>query len=111
MKKNIAVVAVFGVALLLTWPIYSKIAQGRRNALYRTAIASFQRDLRVGMAKTGVKKYLDSRQVAYYPVRSSDSDKWAYEIKIGEEPSGLICERDVYVAIAFGPSDTLTEVS
>jgi hypothetical protein len=110
MKKNIALVAVFAVALVSTWPIYSKIAQGRRDAAYRTAIAPFQRDLRVGMAEAEVKKYLDSRQVAYYPVRSRDSDRWAYEIKIGEEPSSVICERDVYVALDFGSSDTLTDV-
>ena len=62
------------------------------------------------MTKTEVKKYLDSRQVAYYPVRSDDSDKWKYEIKIGEEPSSLMCERDVYVDLDFGPSNTLTDV-
>lgn len=107
MKKNIALVAIFGVALVSTWPVYSKIVQARRDAAYRAAIAPFQRDLRLGMTQTEVKKYLDSRQLKYFPVKFGGSDGWTYEIKIGEDPSSLICDWDVYVALEFGPDDNL----
>jgi hypothetical protein len=106
MKRNIAYIAVFVAALALTWPVYLKVVQARREAAYSAAIAPFQRDLRIGMARADVEKYLDSRHVRYYLVRVAGSDGPTYEIEVGEE--SFICEWNVYVALEFGAADTLT---
>jgi len=109
MKKRVALIAVFGLALLLTWPIYSRIRQRRRDVAYRTALAPFQRDLHLGMAEAEVRRYLDSRHLEYYPVRIGGSDGPTYEIKIGEE-NDLICEWDVDIALEFSSTDALTQI-
>ncbi len=110
MRKGIAL-AVFVVALVSAWLAYSKVTQARREAAYRAATAPFQRDLRVGMDRADVRKYLDSRKVVYYSVRYGGSDADTYEIKIGEEPDGLVCEAwTVYVALEFNTADKLREV-
>jgi hypothetical protein len=109
MKKRIALIVVFGVAMVSTWPVYSRIRQDRRDTSYRMALAPYQRDLRVGMAEAEVRQYLDSRHVEYYPVRFGCSDGPTYEIKVGEEDS-LICEWNVYVALEFGSADALRHV-
>jgi hypothetical protein len=109
MRKRNALIAVFALALALTWPVYSLIRQARRDAAYRTAIAPFQRDLHVGMAEEKVKRYLDSRHVEYHPVRLGGSNGPTYEIRVGEEDS-LICDRDVYIALEFGNAGGLREV-
>jgi len=108
MKSRIALIIVFGTALVATWPIHSKIAQARRNAVYQRAIAPFQRDLHLGMAKADVKHYLDSQHFEYFPVRIG-GDERTYEIKIGEE-DGLVCEWNVYIALEFSSNDALREV-
>ena len=102
--------AVFVAAMISTWFIYSKVTQVRRDDLYRTAIAPYQRDLHVGMSRADVDKYLDARQVPHYPVRLGGSDGVVYEIKIGEDPSTLICEWNVYIAFEFDHADTLTDI-
>jgi hypothetical protein len=110
MKTRFALIAVFGATLVSTWFIYSRITQARRDAVYRTAIAPYQKDLHVGMLRADVDKYLDARHVAHYPVRFGGSDGLTYEIKVGEDPSTLICEWNVYVALEFGPNDALKDV-
>jgi hypothetical protein len=62
MRKGV-VLAVFVVALVATWLTYSKITHARREASYRVAIASFKRDLRIGMDRTEVKNYLNSHSI------------------------------------------------
>jgi hypothetical protein len=100
-RKRNALIAVFVLALALTWPVYSLIRQAHRDAAYRTAIAPFQRDLHVGKAEEEVKRYLDWRHVEYHPVRLGGSNGPTYQIGVGEEDS-LICERDGYIALEFG---------
>jgi len=62
------------------------------------------------MARADVDKYLDAIHVAHYPVRFGGSDALTYEIKVGEDPSTLICEWNVYIALEFGPGDVLRDV-
>ena len=109
MKKRVALIAVFAVALALTWPIYSRIRQARRDSAYQTAIAQFQRDLHIGMRQADVRHYLDLRHVEYYPVRIGGGDGPTYEIKVGEE-NDLICEWNVDIALEFSSTDALTEI-
>jgi hypothetical protein len=110
MRTRIALIAAFGAAMVSTWFIYSRVTQARRDDAYRTAIAPYQRDLHVGMARADVDKYLDARHVAHYPVRFGGSDGLTYEIKVWEDPGSLICEWNVYIALEFGPTDALTDV-
>jgi hypothetical protein len=91
MRKVIAV-ALVGVVLVSAWLVYSKVTQARREAAHRTALAPFQHDLRMGMDRVEVQKYLDSRRVDYHAVKYGGSDADTYEIKIGEEPGNLVCE-------------------
>ena len=61
------------------------------------------------MDRIEVKKYLDSWQVDYSIVSYGGSD--TYEIKVGEEPSSLVCKHwTVYVALEFDTGDKLREV-
>jgi hypothetical protein len=105
--------AAFGVAvavLVSVWLIYSKVTEARRETGYRAALAPFQRDLRVGMAKADVEKYLKGRGVDYHAARYGEGTE-TYEIRIGEEPGNLVCEPwQVYIALEFNSSNTLTEV-
>jgi hypothetical protein len=49
--------------------------------------------------------------VNFYAVRYGGSDADTYEIKIGEEPDGVVCEPwTVYVALEFNAADRLREV-
>ncbi len=74
MRKRNALIAVFVLALALTWPVYSLIRQARRDAAYRTAIAPFQRDLHIGMSEAEVKRYLNTRHIEYPSVRYGGSE-------------------------------------
>ena len=111
MKRILAVVIVLLLALGSTWLVYSKIEQARRETAYQTAIAPFQRDLRVGMERTDVQKYLESKSIAYHVVRYGGNDADTYQIKIGEEPGSLVCEAwNVYVALEFNGAKQLREI-
>jgi len=110
MKARLVLIAVFGAAVVSSWLVYSRVTEARRDNSYRTAIAPYQRDLRIGMARTEVDKYLASRHVEHHPVKFGGSDGLTYQIRIGEDPSSLICEWNVYVALEFGPTDLLREV-
>jgi hypothetical protein len=102
--RKVIFVAVLGVALLSAWFVHSKVQQSRRETAYHTAIAPFRRDIAIGMTREEIKKYLDSRNLSYQQVYwgSKPSDAWSYAVKIGEEPSSIVCERwNVYVALDF----------
>ena len=99
------------VGLVSAWLVHSKITQARREATYRTAIAPFQRDLRVGMDRAEAQAYLRSRGVDYHAVRYGGSKADTYEIKIGEEPDSFPCEHwTVYVAVEFDAAEKVREV-
>lgn len=106
MKKAIAVAAFAGI-LFAGWLVYARYdarqteqraAQAERDAAYQVVLAQFQRDLQLGMPRSGVKKYLDSRRVPYATYGNGDITN-----KIGEEPGdGLVCNRwNVYVDFHF----------
>ena len=105
MKKVIALVVVAGI-LLSGWLVYTRheervaehrAAQVNRDAAYQVVLAQFQRDLQLGLPRSGVKKYLESKHVQY-----SDWD-WHIGTKIGEDPGdGFTCDRwGVYVDFQF----------
>jgi len=103
--------ALLAVALLSAWFAYSKVTQARREATYHAAIAPLKSGLPVGMDRAEVKKYLDSHRVDYHAARYGGRDEDTYEIKIGEEPGNLVCERwTVYIALEFNAADKLREV-
>jgi hypothetical protein len=107
MKKIIAFGMVV-VVLFSAWLIYSKVTQARRETTYRVAIAPFQRDLRVGVPRSDVEKYLHSRNVQFHAINFGET----YLVEIAEEPSWeLWCESwRVYIALEFGSSNGLRDV-
>ena len=71
----------------------------------------FSATLRMGMDRTAVNKYLDSQKVDYHAVGNGGSNAEKYEITIGEEPGGLVCEPwTVYIALEFDAAEKLREV-
>lgn len=68
MRKGIAFVLLAVGLLGLAWFAHSKVAEARREAAYRAAIAPFERDLRLGLDRAEVQTYLASRKVDYHPV-------------------------------------------
>jgi hypothetical protein len=82
MRKIIALTVVGAAVLVFLWLIGSKVAQSRRDAAYRTAIAKFQRDLPIGTPKKEVRKYLNSHNVQYYAATRGGNRVEALEIKI-----------------------------
>ena len=110
-KENERCTSVFAVSLIAAWLAYSKVAQARRDASYKIAIAPFQRDLHPGMDRAEVRKYLDSHGVICHTVRYGGSDGDTCEVKIGEEPDGLFCEPWVVnVALEFSSADKLRDI-
>jgi len=106
---------VVGLVVLIVassaWFVYSKIAEARRESTYREALIPFQHDLQVGMSRMDVERYLKTRNTDYHAVRYGGSGADTYEIKIGEDPGGLFCERwTVYVALEFSAAYTLREI-
>jgi hypothetical protein len=112
MRKIIGFTILGAVVLISAFLVRSKVDQARREASYRIAVASFQRDLHIGTDRADVQQYLHSRKVDYHVVRYGGNDADTYEIKIGEEPANsLVCEDwDVYVALEFTASDKLREI-
>ena len=111
LMKRIIAVALFVIALVSTWLVYSKVTQARQEAGYRAAMVPFQHDLRLGMDRPDVQKYLDLQNVEYHSVRYAGNGAPTYQIKIGEEPGSLVCESwNVYVALEFSASDKLTDI-
>jgi hypothetical protein len=110
--RQIIVLTVTGAAVLVSvWLFGSRVAQSRRDSTYQTALNQFQRDLPVGTPRADVKKYLDSRNIQYFVAKKGGNRVEAYEIKIGEDPGGLFCERwDVYVTLEFSSEDMLKQV-
>jgi hypothetical protein len=105
-KKAIAVAAFAGI-LLAGWLVYARYearqaehraTQAERDAAYQVLLAQFQRDLQLGIPRSGVKKYLDSRRVLYETDGNGDVRQ-----KIGEEPGdGFVCNRwNVYINFHF----------
>ena len=106
MKKAIAV-AIFAGLLFSGWLVSARYearqaehraAQAKRDAVYQVVLAQFQRDLQLGMPRSGVKKYLDSRKVSYATYGNGDLTHL-----IGQEPGdGFTCDRwSVYVDFHF----------
>jgi hypothetical protein len=111
MRKRFAVLLVVIALLVLSWTVYSKVSQDRREASYRAAMTPLEKDLRVGMDRADVQTYLDSHQVQYHRVRYGGNGADTYEIKIAEEPDSIFCAKwTVYVALEFSPADKLREI-
>ena len=109
--RKAAVLVVFAVALVVAWLGYPKYAQARRESFYRAALAPYRRDLTVGMDREQVTAYLKSHNVMCLTVRYGASDGDTCEIKIAEEPDGILCEPwTVYVAFEFTSADKLHEI-
>jgi hypothetical protein len=106
MKKAIVVIVVAGV-LLSGWLVYARrearlaearAAQAKRDAAYQVVLAKFQGDLQLGMPRSGVERYLQSRRAPYVTDGNGD-----IRHQIGEEPGdGFVCDRwNVYVDFHF----------
>ena len=111
MKKMILFTFIGATVLVSVWLTASKAAQSRRDSAYHKALFQFQHDLPLGTPKDEVKKYLDSRNVQYFADKRGGSRIEAFEIKIGEDPGGPVCEPwDVYAALEFSPDEVLRQV-
>lgn len=106
MKKAVAIAALAGI-LFAGWLGYTRYearqaeqraAQAKRDAAYQVVLAQFQSDLQLGMPRSGVKKYLDSRRVPYVTDGNGDMRQ-----QIGQEPGdGFTCDRwSVYIDFHF----------
>ncbi len=85
------------------------MTQHHRQVAYDAAIAPFRHDLPLGMSRTEVKQYLDSKGIDYISA-GYGPDAETYTIEIGEEPGSLVCESwKVYIALEFQPSDKTTD--
>ena len=114
MRRGVGLV-VFAVALIAAWLGYSKYTQAQREASYRTALASYKRDLTVGMDREQVIAYLRAHELMCHTVRYGGIDGDTCEIEIAEEPVGLLkrlfCENwTVYVAFEFTSADKLRAI-
>jgi hypothetical protein len=111
MRKIIALTALGAAVLVSAWLICSRVAQARRDSAWRAAIVQFQRDLPIGTSKADVQRYLNARNIRYLAATRGGSRVEAYEIKIGEDPGGLVCEPwDVSVALEFSSADVLKQI-
>jgi hypothetical protein len=108
--RRVVALGIALVALVSAGLIYSRLAQARRESAYRAAIEPFQRDLPVGMPRSDIEKYLDSRHIEYHAA-SHHEGYTTYEVKIGEDPGNLVCEAwQVYIALEFNSSEKLMNV-
>lgn len=111
MRKIITLTVVGAAVLISVWLIGSKVGQSRRDSAYRKTVAQFQRDLPLGTPKAEARKYLDSRNIQYFAATRGESRVVAFEIKIGEDPGGLVCEPwNVSVALEFSSADVLKQI-
>ena len=113
------VLAVLGIVLLVflgylaygyhTLRVQSAEAARVRTQLesgYETQLASYQQDLPVGMARSSVKAYLNSRKISY--------NEWGGRISVslGNEPDVFPCDRwSVYVSLEFDHLQDKTEAT
>ena len=115
--KKVIAVGVFAGVLFSGWLVYvrhearraeARAAQVKRDAAYQVVLAQFQRDLQLGIPRSGVKKYLDSRRVPFATYGNGDITN-----KIGEEPGdGFVCNRwNVYVDFHFSRVQGESEAS
>lgn len=114
MRKRV-VLAVFGAALIAGWIGYSKYIQTRREASYRVLLALYKHDLAVGTDRDQVIAYLRAHDVICHTVHYGGSEGDTCEVKIAEEPVGLVeafvCEPwTVYAAFEFTSTDKLREI-
>lgn len=103
------VVAVVAV-IVSAWFVRFRIQQSRRNAAYELALGPFKRNLAEGTVKEEVEAYLRSHKIAYNEVRIGGHPAETLEVKIGEDPSTMVCDWDVYVAMDFTKEDRLNKV-
>lgn len=105
MRKAIVIVVVAGL-LLSGWLVYARYearqavyraARAKRDAAYQVVLAQFQRDLQLSMPRSGVKRYLDLKQVSY------SEWEWTIRTKIADESGdGFTCDRwGIYVDFHF----------
>jgi hypothetical protein len=110
-KKRGIALCILAVLVALSYLAYSKIAQIHRQASYDGALVPFQRDLPLGLRRTDVKDYLNSRNVNFRAVGIAGRESAPYLIEIGEEPGNLVCESwKVYVALEFDSDDKLQAI-
>jgi hypothetical protein len=111
MKKLVVFIAAIVVVLFSVWFAYSKITQARREAAYQRTVALYQHNLPVSTTKAQVENYLDSRQIQYNWVRFGGDEADSYEIQIGTERGGLVCEEwREYVVLEFNAADKLKNI-
>ncbi len=111
MRKPLVILLVAAALLALAWNAYSNIKQARREASYRSAMAPFVDDLRLGMARADVETYLDSRRIPYHRVLDGVAAVHTDEIEIAEEPDTLVCSKwIIYLALEFDVANRLRDI-
>jgi hypothetical protein len=110
-KNRVILLCAIVVMVALGCLSYSKIAQIHRQTLYDAALVPFQRDLPLGLRRTDVRDYLNSRNVNFRAVGIAGRKSAPYLIEIGEEPGSFVCEPwKVYVAMEFDSDDKLQAI-
>lgn len=131
--KKIVIGAAISAVVLSVWLTHSKlerskresrVVQEQREAAHQAMLAPYQNDLRIGITRAEVDRYLALKNVTHSTRRGErPSDGACYEVSAIEEPGdGLACDRwSVFVALEFTssggsrevaqPSDVLRQIS
>lgn len=104
----------------LVWQAYSTHVKARRrrerDTAYAALLVPYRRDLRVGVTRAEVKKYLESRHIEYGEQCCGDDSSrgvWSYVVSIGQESADeWYCDRWlVFVSLEFIGSDRTPEMT
>jgi hypothetical protein len=91
MKKAVAILIGAGV-VFSTWLLYSRhearladarATQATRDVAYKVALEEFQRDLPLGIPRSKVEGYLESRKFLY------GKQSWDIDAMIGQDPGDV----------------------
>lgn len=108
------VLAVLAVVLYVTFSNWRETrARHRREAMYQSALASYQGALPSGILREQVEAYLQSRSLHFERLCCTYPDSTTSElVEIGREPSPWYCSRSiVYVEFRFSTTDRLKQVA
>jgi hypothetical protein len=104
--RKIAVCVLFlvFVGAWVGYRAHSRHTQDDRERRYRVILEKYQRDLRVGMNRADVERYLEAHNSRYtFALLKGSGSAWSDKILIATEPSRtFVCGQwEIYVALDF----------
>lgn len=107
-RRLLIVAAIMVIAAVAARYGWKRELQQKREAGYQATVRAYSKDLRLGLTRTEVERYLGARHIGFFQMccilgRSAYADL----VKIGQEDAPWYCrENDVFIALQF----TATEV-